>query len=70
MRPSNCVRRRRTAFTMSDPDHIVYLRRASEVDALARQISYQPDREAMQKIASEWRRLANEALVRSGANLG
>ena len=38
-----------------------YLEHAEEVEALARRMDFEPDREAMLAIATEWRRLAAQA---------
>lgn len=43
-----------------------YRQHAEEVERMARQISFAPDRDQLLKIAAEWRRLEAEALKRAG----
>lgn len=44
----------------------VYRKRAEEVEELARGIRFEHEREAMLKIADQWRAMARDAEIREG----
>jgi hypothetical protein len=54
---------------VAEHEYLTYLRRAAEVEAIAARITFPSDREAMIKIAAEWRSLARRAAKRVGVNL-
>jgi hypothetical protein len=54
---------------VAEHEYLIYLRRAAEVEAIAARITFPSDREAMLKIAAEWRALARRAAKRAGVNL-